>query len=221
MVTSVALGLVISFEPHEIDVMFRPPRETRRPILDGFGLWRVVFVGLGLLTLTLAAFFGMKSQGADDALARTAAVNAITVGQIFFLLNSRFKFESSLSLAAHKGNKYLPMGIGAVVVLQLLFTYAPPLQAIFDTAPLPLWLWPLLLLARRCSSLSWRRRRRSFGRDGRCQWRRHRHDLVDSRQEVRPPRDLSPIANGNKLMIRRAGFRTILACFSCNSLRAR
>ena len=26
MVTSVALGLVISFEPHEADVMLRPPR---------------------------------------------------------------------------------------------------------------------------------------------------------------------------------------------------
>jgi magnesium-transporting ATPase (P-type) len=146
MVTSVALGLVISFEPHEIDVMIRPPRETTRPFLDGFGMWRVAFVGLGLLTLTLAAFFGMKSQGAGDALARTAAVNALTVGQVFFLLNSRFKIESSLSLAAHKGNRYLPMGIGAVVVLQLLFTYAPPLQVTFGTAPLPLWLWPLLLL---------------------------------------------------------------------------
>ena len=49
-------------------------------------MWRVVFVGLGLLTLTLAAFFGMKSQGAGDALARTAAANALTVEQVFFLL---------------------------------------------------------------------------------------------------------------------------------------
>jgi len=47
MVTSVALGLVISFEPHELDVMQRPPRASDRGILDGFGLWRVIFVGLG------------------------------------------------------------------------------------------------------------------------------------------------------------------------------
>jgi len=45
MVTSVALGLVISFEPHELDVMNRPPRAVDRPILTGFGIWRVVFVG--------------------------------------------------------------------------------------------------------------------------------------------------------------------------------
>ncbi|HEY6381781.1 MAG TPA: HAD-IC family P-type ATPase, partial [Pseudolabrys sp.] len=35
MVTSVALGLVISFEPHELDVMNRPPRAVDRPILTG------------------------------------------------------------------------------------------------------------------------------------------------------------------------------------------
>jgi calcium-translocating P-type ATPase len=146
MVTSVALGLVISFEPHELDVMLRPPRAVDRPILTGFGIWRVVFVGLALLTYTLLAFFWMKSQGASDQLARTVAVNAITIGQIFYLLNSRYLLDSSLSLKAHLGNKYLPLGIGAVIILQLLFTYAPPLQALFDNEAVPLRVWPWLFV---------------------------------------------------------------------------
>ena len=146
MVTSVALGLVISFEPHELDVMNRPPRAVDRPILTRFGIWRVAFVGLALLAYTLCAFFWMKSQGASDALARTVAVNAITIGQVFYLLNSRFLLDSSLSFKAHLGNKYLPLGIGAVVVLQLLFTYAPPLQRLFDNEAIPLWVWPWLVL---------------------------------------------------------------------------
>jgi magnesium-transporting ATPase (P-type) len=146
MVTSVALGLVISFEPHELDVMRRAPRAVDRPILNSFGVWRVVFVGLGLLALTLCAFFWMKSKGAPDALARTVAVNALVIGQIFYLLNSRYKFDSSLSLKAHLGNKYLPAGIGAVIILQLLFTYAPPLQVLFETQPVPLEVWSWLLL---------------------------------------------------------------------------
>jgi magnesium-transporting ATPase (P-type) len=146
MVTSVALGLVISFEPHELDVMLRPPRAVDRPILTGFGIWRVVFVGLALLTYTLWAFFWMKSQGASDQLARTVAVNAITIGQIFYLLNSRYLLDSSLSLKAHLGNKYLPLGIGAVIILQLLFTYAPPLQALFDNEAVPLRVWPWLFV---------------------------------------------------------------------------
>ncbi len=146
MVTSVALGLVISFEPHELDVMQRAPRPVDRPILDGFGIWRVIFVGLVLLALTLWAFFWMKSKDASDELARAVAVNALVIGQIFYLLNSRYKVDSSLSLRAHLGNKYLAWGIGAVIVLQLLFTYAPPLQALFDTEAIPLWVWPWLLL---------------------------------------------------------------------------
>jgi magnesium-transporting ATPase (P-type) len=146
MVTSVALGLVISFEPHELDVMNRPPRAVDRPILTGFGIWRVIFVGMALLAVTLWAFFWMKSQGASDALARTVAVNMITIGQVFYLLNSRYLLDSSLSFKAHLGNKYLPLGIGAVVILQLLFTYAPPLQALFDNEAIPLHVWPWLFL---------------------------------------------------------------------------
>jgi magnesium-transporting ATPase (P-type) len=146
MVTSVALGLVISFEPHELDVMLRPPRAVDRPILDAFGVWRVVFVGTALLILTLWAFFWMKSQGGSDPLARTVAVNALVIGQVFYLLNSRFKIDSSLSPLAHLGNPYLPAGIGAVIVLQLLYTYAPPLQSLFETEGVPLHVWPWLFL---------------------------------------------------------------------------
>jgi len=145
-VTSVALGLVISFEPHELDVMRRPPRAVDRPILTGFGAWRVLFVGLTLLAYTLWAFFWMKGQGASDQLARTVAVNAITIGQVFYLLNSRYLIDSSLTLSAHLANKYLPVGIGAVVLLQILFTYAPPLQRIFNTEAVPAHAWPWLLL---------------------------------------------------------------------------
>ncbi len=145
MVTSVALGLLISFEPHESDVMLRPPRAVDRPIVTGFGLWRILFVGFTLLAYTLLAFFAMKSQGASDALARTVAVNAITIGQVFYLLNSRYLLDSSLSLKAHAGNKYLPLGIGAVVILQLLFTYTPPFHALFGTENIPLHVWPWLL----------------------------------------------------------------------------
>ena len=145
MVTSVALGLVICFEPHEIDVMQRPPRAVDRSIVTGFGVWRIIFIGLALLAYTLLAFFWIKSQGASDALARTVAVNAITIGQAFYLLNSRYLLDLSLSLKAHMGNRYLPLGILAVVILQLLFTYTTPFQAMFGNEAIPLWVWPRLL----------------------------------------------------------------------------
>jgi len=60
------------------------------------------------------------------------------------LLNSRYLLNSSLSLTAHLGNRYLPLGIAAVAILQLLFTYAPPLQRLFDNEAIPLRVWSWL-----------------------------------------------------------------------------
>jgi len=64
---------------------------------------------------------------------------------VFYLLNSRYLLDSSFSLTAHMGNKYLPLGIGGVVILQLLFTYARPFQAMFGNEAIPLRVWPWLL----------------------------------------------------------------------------
>ena len=146
MVTSVALGLIMSFEPHELDVMHRPPRAVDRPLLTPFALWRILFVSLGLMSLTLLAFFWMKSQEVSDALARTVAVNALVIGQAFYALSSRFLLGPSVSIQAHRGNPYLLYSYGLLVVLQLLFTYAPPFQALFDTEAVPLRIWPWLVL---------------------------------------------------------------------------
>jgi hypothetical protein len=66
---------------------------------------------------------------------------------VFYLLNSRYLLDNSLSFSAHLGNRYLPLGIAAVVILQLIFTYAPPLQAIFGNEAIPLRVWPWLLAA--------------------------------------------------------------------------
>src|SRR5499433_265042 len=79
-------------------------------------------------------------------LARAVAVNALVIGQVFYLLNSRYKLDSSLSFKAHLGNQYLLVGIVAIVILQLLFTYTPPFQTLFETAAIPLWVWPWLVL---------------------------------------------------------------------------
>ena len=112
MVTSVALGLVISFEPHEDDVMMRPPRSIDRPIVTGFGLWRILFVGAALLFYTLWIFFMMKADGASTGMARTAAVNAITLGPGVlspqqplpdrFLADAARAWRQSLALLGHR-----------------------------------------------------------------------------------------------------------------------
>jgi hypothetical protein len=36
---------------------------------------------------------------------------------VFYLLNSLYRFDGSLSFKAYLGNRYLPLGIGAVAIL--------------------------------------------------------------------------------------------------------
>lgn len=146
MVTSVTLALAISFEPHERDVMSRPPRPMNQPLVSRFGLWRIAFISFLLLIFTFGAFYWLTHHGASLELARTAAVNAMIIGQVFYLVNSRYLFESCFSIEALKGNWLIPAAIGGVVVLQVLYTYVPFMNGIFGSVPLPLSLWKWLLL---------------------------------------------------------------------------
>jgi calcium-translocating P-type ATPase len=147
MVVSITLALAIAFEPHEPDVMRRPPRRSDKPLLEGFGLWRIGFISFLLLVFTFGAFYFTKTYlEAPIELCRTMAVNALIMGQAFFLVNSRFLTESSLTLRALAGNRWIPGSLLAIALLQLGFTYLPFMQAIFGTAPLPLVAWGWLLL---------------------------------------------------------------------------
>jgi magnesium-transporting ATPase (P-type) len=147
MVTSITLALAISFEPHEWNVMRRPPREVNRSLLDFFGIWRIIFISLLLLLFTFGTFFYLYNvREYSIELSRTTAINALIVGQIFYLINSRFLFDSCVTWRALAGNKWIPLSILGVLILQALFTYTPFMQGIFGTAAVPLYYWGWLLL---------------------------------------------------------------------------
>ena len=153
MVSSVVLAMALAFEGPEPDIMRRPPRRADEPILSRFVLWRVGFVSL----LFCAGIFGMftlaQAQGASLEEARTIAVNTLVVMEIFYLFSVRFLNTTSLSLRAILGTRPVLIAITAVTLLQFVFTYAPFMEAFFDTRPLSLTqglmvvaMGPLLLL---------------------------------------------------------------------------
>jgi magnesium-transporting ATPase (P-type) len=136
MVSSIALAMVFAFEPTEPDVMRRPPRAADEPLLSRFLVWRIVFVS----TLFLAGIFGMYDwalrQGASVEAARTVAVNTLVCMEVFYLFSVRYLKARSFTLQGVKGTPRVLAAVGAVCVLQLLFTYAPFMQALFRTEAL-------------------------------------------------------------------------------------
>lgn len=146
MVTAVTLALALAFEPTEADVMHRPPRASREAILSGFLVWRVVFVSV----LFLGALFGMfslaQAQGAGIEEARTIVVNTLVVLEIFYLFSVRFLKASSLTWRGFKGTPAVHTAVGAVVALQVMFTFAPFMKIFFDTRAIG-WLQGAQILA--------------------------------------------------------------------------
>ena len=140
MVTAVTLALALAFEPMEKKVMELSPRDPDEPILGGYFLWRIALVSvlIGGFTFLLSNMFYVGDADMDRV--RTIAVNTLVAGQLFYLLNCR-KFYEGIFSQAFFGNKYVFMAIGALVLLQLLFTYAPFMNALFQTSPISLMEW--------------------------------------------------------------------------------
>lgn len=136
MVTAVTLALALAFEPAEPDVMRRPPRAADEAILSRFLIWRVCFVS----TLFLGALFGMfalaQAQGASIEEARTVVVNTLVVLEIFYLFSVRYLKASSITWRGMLGTPAVLIAVATVTALQIMFTYAPFMLALFDTHPL-------------------------------------------------------------------------------------
>ena len=136
MVTAVALGLTLAFEPAEPGSMERPPRRRDAPLLSAELAWRIVFASVLFSIVAFAMFFRAEQRGLPIEEARTIVVNTIVVMEIFYLFSVRYVHGPSLTWRGVLGTKAVLAGVGLTVVAQLCFTYAPPLQALFQTRPL-------------------------------------------------------------------------------------
>lgn len=147
LVATVALALPLAFESKEPDIMSRPPRNKKEPVLSGFVIART-FIAATLMTVSAVGLFlwqynkdlplvqaGQMTMPMLLAEAQTMAVTTVIFFQIFYMLNCRSLRDSIFRIGLFS-NKSVFAGIAAVLVLQAAFIYFPPLQAVFSTAAL-------------------------------------------------------------------------------------
>ncbi len=138
MVLTVTLGLVLAFEPAEPDVMQRPPRRPGAPLLSAFLVWRIALVSLLFVAGTFGIFGWALWRGFDVDTARTMVVNTMVVMEIFYLFNVRYMHTVSISWRGIVGTPIVLAALGAVTAAQFAFTYAPFMNALFSSRPVPL-----------------------------------------------------------------------------------
>ena len=138
LVTAVTLGLALAFEPTEPKTMQRPPRPRDQPLLTGELVWHILLVS----TLFLFGVFGMYAYATDRGhspeLSRTIALNTLVAMEIFHLFFIRNIYATSLTWRLVKGTRIIWASVLSVTGAQFAITYAPPLQSVFDTRPVPL-----------------------------------------------------------------------------------
>lgn len=173
MVTVGVLGLVLAVEPREPDIMSRLPRDPQTPILTGILIGRIFLVTAFILMGAFGLFIWMKENGAGVVEARTVAVNAVVMVEIFYLFNCR-SFTHSMFRIGLFSNRWLFGGVIVMIILQLLFTYLPVMNQLFHTTPIGLEAWGFIVgvgvvtyLA--VESEKWIRRRMSAGTLNRVQ----------------------------------------------------
>jgi len=140
MTTAVLLGLMLAFEPKEPNIMLRPPRDTRTPILTSVLVGRIVLVGCLLLAGSFGLFEWSRANGLSDAAARTVAVNLFVFAEMLYLFNCRSLTQSTLQLGLFT-NPWIWLGVALTILAQLAFTYIPVMNQIFDSEPIGLSEW--------------------------------------------------------------------------------
>jgi magnesium-transporting ATPase (P-type) len=138
MITASALGLTLAFEPPEPGVMTRPPRRRSDSLLSWTLLWQIAFVSFLMASGTFGAYTWAVGEGRDIETARTMAVNALVMMEIFYLFSIRYLHGASFSLRGVLGTRAVLIGLAVTIVAQLAFTYWGPMNALFGSHPLDL-----------------------------------------------------------------------------------
>ena len=145
MATSATLSFGLAFEAGEKDIMNRPPRKANLHVMDGYAIWRVIFVGLMIAISAFVLEAWLQPRGYSAEFIRTVLLQMLVTAQWFYMLNCRVNDGFSLSKGLLE-NKGIWIVSGVLLALQLLIIYAPFMQMLFGTEALPFRYWVITFL---------------------------------------------------------------------------
>ena len=145
MATSATLSFGLAFGAGEKDIMNRPPRKANLHVMDGYAIWRVVFVGLMIAISAFVLEAWLQPRGYSAEFIRTVLLQTLVTAQWFYMLNCRVNDGFSLSKGLLE-NKGIWIVSGVLLALQLLIIYAPFMQMLFGTEALPFRYWVITFL---------------------------------------------------------------------------
>ena len=125
----------LGVEPVDPEVLRQPPRLPSEPIITWLLLRRIVGTALTVVLGTMHVLLAELAAGAPVRHITTMTFTTFVMFDMFNALSCRSMDRSVASLALG-GNAIFLWAIGGSIAGQLAVIYVPPLQAVFQTAPL-------------------------------------------------------------------------------------
>jgi Ca2+-transporting ATPase len=130
LVTDTSLVLPLGLEEEEKQIMQKPPRHPKEPLLSKMLLTRMFIVSSTMALVTLGIVFVMDNRGYQEAEIQTVAFLALVVAQWMNAFNARSETESFFS-RIRVPNYAMYIGLAIAIILQFM-AMAGPLREVFD-----------------------------------------------------------------------------------------
>lgn len=140
-------------EPDERNVMRRPPRDPRQPVLNRAMVTGLVASGLGLAAAVSVAYLVTWYGSGDDGRSHTVAFATWLLGHV--LMAFTLRSQEPLFRTGLLSNRVIAGWGMAVVVLLVLIATVPPVQTVTRTVGLSVADWVLIIGAAGAGTL-WR-----------------------------------------------------------------
>jgi Ca2+-transporting ATPase len=124
-------------EPEEGNEMGQRPIPRNESLIDPHIIRRILLLSPTMAISTLSYFFYAMAQGRPFAEVQTETFTQLVVAQWFNALNCRSVTQSVFKMNL-LSNKWLVGGLLAANLLQAFVIYAPFMNRIFHTTPIPL-----------------------------------------------------------------------------------
>src|SRR5688500_12662206 len=145
LVSDGAPALALGMEKGDKDIMKHPPRPPKEPVIN-----RDMALGIGVIALVdafaILTVFYLALQRYPGSLeaAQTIAFVTLCVSELVRAFTARSEYNSVFSIGMFS-NRWMVWAVGASLLLVLMVVYVPFLQPFFDTVPLTLDDWLMML----------------------------------------------------------------------------
>jgi Ca2+-transporting ATPase len=138
-------ALALSIDPRDPDVLQRPPRDPLESVFTRRVLWLIASVAI-LITIGIIPVYAWSVNVRKVSIqkAQTIAFTMLVMFEMFNAFNCRSE-KHSITKIGLLSNSWLLLAVASSIILQLAVIYVPFLQPFFNTAPLTLAEWAIII----------------------------------------------------------------------------